>query len=790
MTRKLFALGALALLLTTSACGDDGGGGMCTTTDDCTGGRTCVDGECRVPTDGGRSDGGGSCEPANECGRDGCCAADEECVDGYQCLPICENQRCGDNGSICCGAGEVCLDGVVCAADCGAAETLCGESLEICCPAGDVCVFDACQTPGIECGDDFDCRDASLYCETTLGRCLTTPEGAACELAPEFDQIELVEEWHFEGTTVGGTVYDQVVSTPTVGDVSGDGIPDVIVGFYAGTAWNDPVLVGISGDDGSELFAIGRGTTEYAEGEGVAVANFDPSDDALEFVYRLDGGGIRMMDGDGTTELGLRIGPNTRGTVEVADFNHDGIPDVVVGCMVYDGRDISDPTMDIVTVGNCPSGGWEAPVVADLDGDGEVELTNGLIALNHDGTELWNGGSNGNVAVADLDLDGSPEIAVVGAGVITVLDGATGSMLIGPGGSWVDGTFALPGGGTGGPPTIADFDGDGLPEIATAGRGAYVVYDPDCFETPPRTGGDDCATTDFLRWQAATQDISSSVTGSSVFDFQGDGIAEVVYNDECFLHVYDGRDGAEILMDPIPNSSRTGYEYPIVVDVDGDGNSEIVVGANNDQAVSRDHCDDAYAATFGVPIAELPAAYRSGTHGIYVYGDASDRWVPTRPVWNQYSYHVTNVSRTGVVPATEVDNWSVPELNNYRQNVQGAGVFNAPNLVVELEAVAQCGTGAITLSAVIRNIGSRGVPAGLEVELVRVDTDPEESLTTLTTTGPLLPGGSERLSFDVTDYPEDTDLVYEARVDGADAAAECIEDDNASQSTERCDGLL
>ncbi|NIS31307.1 MAG: hypothetical protein GWN07_13290, partial [Actinobacteria bacterium] len=218
----LFSCTSIVLLLL-AACGDDGGS-SCTTTDDCSAGRICVDGECRGAADGGGTD-GGSCDPADECGRDGCCGAGEECVEGYQCLPICENARCGDNGSVCCAAGEVCLDGVVCAADCAAEETLCGASLDVCCPAGDVCVSDACQTPGIECGDDFDCRDASLYCETTLGRCLTTPEGAECELAPEFDQIELVEEWHFEGTTVGGVVYDQVISTPTVGDVSGDGIP-------------------------------------------------------------------------------------------------------------------------------------------------------------------------------------------------------------------------------------------------------------------------------------------------------------------------------------------------------------------------------------------------------------------------------------------------------------------------------------------------------------------------------------------------------------------------------------
>ena len=35
-----------------------------------------------------------------------------------------------------------------------------------------------------------------------------------------------------------------------------------------------------------------------------------------------------------------------------------------------------------------------------------------------------------------------------------------------------------------------------------------------------------------IRWKVANADCSSRVTGSSVFDFDGDGNAEVIYNDE------------------------------------------------------------------------------------------------------------------------------------------------------------------------------------------------------------------------------------------------------------------
>lgn len=792
MLRRLgFAL-LSTFSLVVAGCGDDSAPG-CVTSVDCSDGLVCIDQRCVAGSDGGRLDGdnfdGGTCTMERTCrGGAVCCNEGEECVDGVFCFPVCENTRCGDNGAVCCDSGEVCLDGVVCAADCTADQTLCGADLDVCCDAGDVCVADACVTPGIECGDDFDCRDSTLYCEPTIGRCLPTPDGPTCEVRPDFEDVRLIEEWHWEGVMVGGSLFSEVITVPVTGDVSGDGIPDVVVPAYTGTVFHDPVLVAINGATGETLWTIDRSVAAVApEGEGTALANFDPSDEALEVAYRLDSGGIRIMDGDGVTELAIRTGPNERGTIEVADLNADGTPDLVVGCLALNGLDPSDSTMDFFDLGTCLAGPYGAPSIADLNGDGQPEVTTGRIAIENDGTILWNDALAGHAltAIADLDVDGTPEVIAVRAGVVDILDGPTGARWSG-----LTAALAIPGGGTGGAPTVADFDGDGLPEISAAGQAFYTVYDPDCLATPPREGGScGSGTTDGILWSTATQDLSSSVTGSSVFDFQGDGVAEVIYNDECFLHVYDGETGRELLMDPIPNSSRTGFEYPTVVDVDGDGNSEIVVVANRDQAVVRDDCPSAYAAAFGVPVGELPADIARGTTGVFAYGDPDDRWVGTRAVWNQFSYHVTNVEADGTVPATEIDNWTTPGLNNYRQNVQGNGIFNAPNLVVELTAVSACSSSEYRLSAVVRNAGSRGVEAGITVDFVRTTPAPEETLASVNTTTALLPGGSERVTV-LVPVPEDTDLVFEARVDGSTAVVECTEDDNADDAMGRCTGIL
>jgi len=79
-------------------------------------------------------------------------------------------------------------------------------------------------------------------------------------------------------------------------------------------------------------------------------------------------------------------------------------------------------------------------------------------------------------------------------------------------------------------------------------------------------------------WRLSSQDNSSSVTGSSVFDFEGDGRAEAIYADECYTRVYDGVTG-EVIYSQY-RSSCTWYENPIVADVDGDFNAEVVVGSN------------------------------------------------------------------------------------------------------------------------------------------------------------------------------------------------------------------
>ncbi|MFN0054206.1 MAG: putative Ig domain-containing protein [Planctomycetales bacterium] len=486
---------------------------------------------------------------------------------------------------------------------------------------------------------------------------------------------------------------DQVMMTPAVIDLDRDAIPDIVFSTFNSFGGSNAFLRAISGSDGHELWTVTDPLYKVWPIAGIAVGDID-NDGFPEIIAEHESGVPIAFNHDGTVRwLGPLIsGGMNWGSAALADLDHDGVPEIIIGSTVLNANGtIQWQGIMNGGFGRADNGLGPLSIVADLDLDGTPEIVAARTAYRSNGTVYWNAGiTDGFPAVGNFDADPYPEIVVVSSGWVYLLD-HVGNVLWGPN--------RIPGGGNGGAPTIADFDGDGQPEIGVAGAGYYTVFETDGSE----------------KWKSQVQDHSSSLTGSSVFDFEGDGKAEVVYADELYLRIYRGTDGTVLYT--FPRGSGTTYELPVIADVDADGNAEIVVIANS--------------------------YYLGNRTGIFVIGDQTDTWVGTRQIWNQHSYHVTNINDDGSIPRFEQNSWQTS--NTYRLNAfpDPAEAHLAPDLTASFYRTAlQDDKVAVTVR--IGNGGSQFVNAGVKIALY--DGDPQvggQLLGVAATTRRLSPGEYE-----------------------------------------------
>lgn len=620
---------------------------------------------------------------------------------------------------------------------CDAGPT-CGE---MCCAADEACAADVqCVPTQDACESNEDCQHDTQCVDA---QCLPYGVGdapsinQACVLQTDLTSISPVVQCQWSGPpeTDPFPTMNQVMVTPMVADLDLDGdtssfSPSVIFASYSLLDYQLGYVRVISGKDCTQQLTTPLVDDSVNPIAPVAVADLT-GDGVPEIIGNAVGGGLiafRVSDDKSALERLWRSGTCADGVVtpdvtgganrwsgpSVLDLDDDGTPEVVWGATVYDAEGCIIST----SLGFPAYSQGIVPVLADVDSDGRVELVGGNSLFEWDPAlrdwvpdPLFTGPGTylGQVALADfgdfpiaaLPDQNLPEVVVVTSGQVTVQTLA-GTVVFGP--------AVIPGGGTGGPPTIADFDGDGHREFAVAGGGAYVVFDLDCHPSAV-TAGDAgisaCNTgrTDGILWAQPSNDATSNVTGSSVFDFDADGRSEVVYADQCFLRIYDGATG--LVAASIANTSATTYENPVIADTDGDFRSEIVYSGN-----------DYYAPQLGCAATDplFPSTAAAPTHGVFILRDASDAWAASRPIWNQHAYSVVNVNDDGTIPKTSevAVNWKDDELNNFRQNTQGElEALGLSDLTVS-GGSSSCRDEAL-LRANVCNRGTLPAPQGIEV---------------------------------------------------------------------------
>ena len=447
-----------------------------------------------------------------------------------------------------------------------------------------------------------------------------------CQKTAPPDAFEPDVQWSWTGATL-----TQSFVTPLVGNLTDDNddgvvdlcdIPDVVVVASSGVFGVGRIVV-LSGDDGTLHFEI-----PVDVNLSVTPALGDIDGDGVIDIVALTGnlgvpGNLIAFDNQGNTKwtsastlLADFAGP------ALADLDGDGTVEILMGGALYN----ADGVQQFDTGASAGNGVGSLVTAADLDDDGQLEIVHGAVAYRADGSLYYDAGIlPGFPHIGNFDGDDSPEIIVMNSDGINLLEHDGTPIWLGqrPTGDpntpytvWLK------------PGTIHDFDGDGFAEFATGSANNYSMYEIDGLGAT-------------IVWQAPVLDISGSA-GGTAFDFDGDGIAEAMYADETDLFVFDGM-GMPLLTSP--RESATGLEYPVVADVDNDGSAEIVVTSNSQFSGGG-----------------------AGAPTVQVIRDVDDRWIPARRIWNQHTYHVSNVREDGTIPSVPSKSWL--ELNTFRTNAQ------------------------------------------------------------------------------------------------------------------------
>ena len=412
--------------------------------------------------------------------------------------------------------------------------------------------------------------------------------------------------------------------TPLVGDIDGDGKPEVLAMNYAKT-----MIYVFDGATGATIGSINIGSvlqTEYptcflivdGDKNGKAEVFIAGTTTQKIYLYEVDSApGVRPITFTKRWEQPFVMGVSCSGvTPVVADLDGDGIPEFVAGNKVidYDGNMLATLPFSSIL-------GFDISMsyVADVDGDGLPEIITGSDVYKYASGVLtlyarcpeFPAGKDGWNMSADMNLDGDIDLVFnsgQGVGVViwtpktnTVIDRVN--------------TVAA---NSSSCPFIGDIDG-----IEVGGK----KYPEFCIIRANMLYAFKFNGTSYSTKWILTHNDGSGVTMLTLFDFNLDGVVELIYRDESTLRVFDGSGSSPAVLFSTPCYSGTTTELPIVADVTGDGSANIIVTG-------------------------WPAGGNTNVGQVFVYEGDLSKWASCPGVWNQQLYSPLWVNLDLTIPET------------------------------------------------------------------------------------------------------------------------------------------
>ena len=553
----------------------------------------------------------------------------------------------------------------------------------------------------------------------------------SCQSFEETSTLLNVIEWSIKDWTDIGEGHKHVATQPIAVPLDGDEYPDIVlISHYMARSF----IRALSGKDGTPIWSVDH--MEYQKNGGLAGGDID-GDGKVEIIVPTISNRVLAFEHDGTlkwqSEHFAGAIPESHAYPAIANLDGKGLPEIIVGSAILDAEG------NLLGRGDFGRGGGNlgsTSFAADVDQDGSQEVIVGNAIYDIEGNAIWsNGESDGFPAIADFDRDGVPEIVVSSNGTLRLQNALTGEVI------W---TVEL-NGNESGPPTIADFDGDYIPDIGVVTKNRFSMLNSE----------------GALIWEQTITDPSGFLA-SSAFDFEGDGLPEVLLIDENRLWILGGTNGNR-KVESAEHSSSTELEYAIVVDVDNDGEAEIVAP--------------------NMPENGGPDGPNSG---VSTYGAIDDNWRPARKIWNQHAYSITNVNDDGTIPDTPAANWET--FNNFRTgDIHANSGLVMPDLTATIQDLCEfeCDAGRIAAWVSVSNVGMADIDGEFTVQMLASTPDGLELLDEVTMGGGV-PYGQSLASIKLAAENLENIAIQDilVRVDGGNSAEnsgtyrECKEDNN------------